>query len=80
MDKKCLHNVTGEPYITSIVSGLNTGPEAKAAGKDFNWGFIVELKSMEDLVYYVEKDPEHAQVKRILSPLLADVFVYDIEY
>lgn len=80
MESKCLHNVSGDPYIVSIVAGLNTGPEAKSAGKNFNWGFVVEFKTMEDLVYYAEEDPEHAQVKRLLSTLLADVFVYDIEY
>lgn len=59
---------------------MNSGPEAASAGKNYNWAFIAEFKNREDLEYYVAEDPVHDNVKKLLAPLINDVFVYDFEY
>lgn len=73
-------NTSGETYILDLVEGPNMGPEAKAAGKHFDWAFIAEFKSLADLEYYVAKDPSHESAKGLLGKVFEDVFVYDIEY
>lgn len=77
MQTKCVRPDSHIPYILSLVEGPNVSIED--ARKHYNWGFIAEFESLQDLTYYVEVDPVHEAVKKELSVVFEDVFVYDIE-
>lgn len=78
LTQTCVSVNSGKPYIVSLHGGDNVNTEGLS--KNFNWAFVSEFANAEDLKYYVETDPAHAEAKALMKDVVKDVFVYDIEY
>jgi len=52
----------GKPYILSVKGGKQTSPEAIAAEIDVV--FVMEMGSQEDLNFYLDECPAHADFKK----------------
>ncbi|PTB68040.1 hypothetical protein BBK36DRAFT_1114569 [Trichoderma citrinoviride] len=53
----CLHPTSQKPYIKSLTGGINKSQEGHSDG--LTHGFIFELESEEDRLYFIHKDPAH---------------------
>ncbi|KAH8694677.1 hypothetical protein BGZ61DRAFT_478261 [Ilyonectria robusta] len=72
---RCLHPVTGKPYILSAKGGADNSIEGMQDG--ITHAFVVEFASVEDRDYYVTKDPAHHEFFQSLGPVMAKGQVVD---
>lgn len=57
---RCLHPVSGKPYILSMVAGPNIIPDSPYAG-GYSHGLMMTFGSKEDWLYYTKEDPVHTE-------------------
>lgn len=76
LQQRCLHPVTGKPYMRSMKMGKNRSWEP--FHKDMTHGFVLEFESQADLDYYLTKDPVHLDFSAKAKPLIQDSVVIDI--
>lgn len=76
LQQKCLHPVTGKPYMRSMKMGKNRSWEP--FHKDMTHSFVLEFESQADLDYYLTKDPVHLDFSAKAKPLIEDSVVIDI--
>ena len=60
LKEKCLHAVTGKPYIVSIIAGSNLAPESPYGG-GYTHALVITFARREDWLYYKDKDPVHLE-------------------
>ncbi|KAL1620470.1 hypothetical protein SLS56_009649 [Neofusicoccum ribis] len=73
---RCVHPLTGRPYMLSMRMGKNRSWEP--FGKGMTHAFVLEFASQEDLDYYLTRDPVHLAFSRDAAPLVEDSVVVDI--
>ncbi|KAJ5764751.1 stress responsive A/B barrel domain protein [Penicillium odoratum] len=78
LKEKCIHPVTGKPYIVSSVGGKECSVEGIADG--ITHAFVVGFASVADRDYYAKKDPAHLDFGASLTPIVQKVHVVDIEH
>ncbi|KAF9269331.1 hypothetical protein L218DRAFT_969843 [Marasmius fiardii PR-910] len=65
--EKCIHPVTKQPYLKSVIGGRDISIEGLQGG--MTHAFVVEFESDEDRRYYVTQDPAHLELVKLVTEL-----------
>ncbi|KAI5917021.1 hypothetical protein F4810DRAFT_718642 [Camillea tinctor] len=75
MKEKCVHAVTGKPYIISAVAGKNLGIIENEHG--FTHVIQIEFANAEECKYFIREDPEHLKIFPTQHEVIDEVLVMD---
>ncbi|KAG7094303.1 hypothetical protein E1B28_007905 [Marasmius oreades] len=77
LKEKCIDPRTNQPYLKSVIGGLDNSPEGLQGG--MTHAFVIEFEREEDRHHYLTHDPAHLEFGKLMLSLANTVRVVDFE-
>ncbi|KAI9812388.1 MAG: hypothetical protein M1832_000423 [Thelocarpon impressellum] len=75
LKSRCVHPQTKTAYIKGFTGGRDNSPEGMQGA--YSHAFVAHFETEEDRRWYVESDPEHLAVGKVLVGLAQKIRVVD---